>query len=102
MSRTSGSFSRTSSTACMTVCEYWPSGKRLMLHSMILNGRPAPPKGASSIGPLVTVLKYPSAPSKTSAGPVSPRAASMAANTELRQALAAAQAFQCDSTAMRG
>ena len=57
MSSGSGNCSRTSRAACTTVCEYWPRGKRLMLHSPILKGCPGPPNVSSSNGWRVTALK---------------------------------------------
>ena len=82
-------FSRICNAASHTVCEYWPSGKRLIKHSMILNGAPFTPPQVSSVKVLrATALKYPPTPSNIGEGPVMPRAANIAANTALREALA--------------
>src|SRR5262249_19665125 len=58
----------------------------------------SPPNGAGVNGCRLTSLKNPRSPSKIGAGPVKPSAASVAANTPLRAALANAHPFHIESS----
>ena len=90
---------RASTAACATVCEYWPSAKRLVKQRIMPNG--SPPSFGSRKGLRLMRLKKPSRPSNTSLGPVMPACASSTAKIALREASAAAQAFQFESVPTR-